>query len=166
VVAAAWSTIGQAGAAQRTPDLTAIVQRIVSRSNWRSGNALSLIITGTDARRGRVRAASAAAALLHVEYGTAATTSHDVDQHHDAGPNHDRDDVHDDDEPGAAPPRRPCRSPPARSTREWPPAPTMRKEDTAQVSLTSSDLELTVDSTAQTIGMRFRGLPFRAARRS
>jgi Bacterial Ig domain len=45
----AWS-LGQAGSAQRTPDLSAVVQEIVSRPGWGSGNALVLVITGSGKR--------------------------------------------------------------------------------------------------------------------
>lgn len=45
----AWS-LGQAGPAQRTPDLSAVVQEIVSRPGWGSGNALVLVITGSGKR--------------------------------------------------------------------------------------------------------------------
>lgn len=40
-----------AGADQRTPDLAALVQEVVGRSGWSSGNALAFVITGTGARR-------------------------------------------------------------------------------------------------------------------
>jgi Bacterial Ig domain len=45
----AWS-LGQAGPAQRTTDLSAVVQEIVSRPGWASGNALVLVITGSGKR--------------------------------------------------------------------------------------------------------------------
>src|SRR6185503_18540636 len=71
-----WQTVGQAGTAQRTPDVTAIVRRIVSRSGWRSGNALSVIITGTGRRVAvAFEGSSTGAALLHVEYGAAVATT-------------------------------------------------------------------------------------------
>ena len=71
----AW-VIDQAGSAQRTPDLSTIVQEIVSRPGWQSGNALALIVTGS----GRRCAISydkdpAQAALLHVEYGGGAASA-------------------------------------------------------------------------------------------
>jgi len=46
----AWSLIGEAGLNQRTPELAAVVQQIVSRPGWVSGNALVLVITGTGCR--------------------------------------------------------------------------------------------------------------------
>jgi hypothetical protein len=47
----AWTATGQAGAAQRSPDLKAIVQEIVKRPGWQSGNALAMIIAGSGGRR-------------------------------------------------------------------------------------------------------------------
>ncbi|MGL1904300.1 MAG: RICIN domain-containing protein [Fibrobacterales bacterium] len=45
-----WNTIGEASAAQRSPDLTSIIQEIVNRSDWNKGNALALIIEGSGKR--------------------------------------------------------------------------------------------------------------------
>jgi hypothetical protein len=49
----AWQTEGAAGAAQRTPGLAPVIQEIVSRTGWASGNALVLIITGEGRRVAR-----------------------------------------------------------------------------------------------------------------
>ena len=46
----AWNTVGERTAAQRTPDLTALVQAVVSRGDWASGNALVLTLEGTGQR--------------------------------------------------------------------------------------------------------------------
>ena len=46
----AWNTTGQSGANQRTPDLTTIVQEIVNRGGWSSGNAMAFVINGTGER--------------------------------------------------------------------------------------------------------------------
>src|SRR5262249_60512024 len=46
---AAWTT-GQAGAAQRTPDLSAVIDEIVNRPGWTRGNALPLLATGSGRR--------------------------------------------------------------------------------------------------------------------
>jgi hypothetical protein len=65
---AAWSA-GQAGSNQRTPDLAALVQEIVSRPGWQSGNALAFIITGSGHRTAESEdGSSSKAPLLHVEY--------------------------------------------------------------------------------------------------
>jgi PKD repeat protein len=65
---AAW-TSGQTGAAQRSPDLTAVIREIVNRSGWASGNALTLIITGTGTRGAYgYDGSTASAPLLHIDY--------------------------------------------------------------------------------------------------
>ena len=45
-----WERVGAAGADQRTPDLAALVEAVVSRPDWRPGNALALLIDGDGAR--------------------------------------------------------------------------------------------------------------------
>ena len=64
-----WLTIGEADLAQRTPNLTPIVQEIVNRSGWFSGNALGMIITGDGQRIADSHDGDPSGApLLHVEY--------------------------------------------------------------------------------------------------
>jgi len=66
-----WTTVGQAGPDQRTPDLMPIVQEIVDRPGWASGNSLVVIISGTGERVAEsYEGDSAGAPLLHVEYTT------------------------------------------------------------------------------------------------
>lgn len=66
-----WSSTGQSGAGQQTPDIKAIIAEIVSRAGWTSGNALSIIITGTGTRTAEAYEGSAAqAAELFIEYST------------------------------------------------------------------------------------------------
>lgn len=66
---AAWLSRGEAGLAQRTPDLAALVQEVVARPGWQSGNALALIIDGTGTRTAESYNGDATAApMLHVEY--------------------------------------------------------------------------------------------------
>jgi hypothetical protein len=63
--------VGEAGPDQRTPDITSIVQEIVKRPGWSSGNALVIIITGTGERVAEsYDGDQAAAPLLHVVYNT------------------------------------------------------------------------------------------------
>jgi len=70
----AWNTVNEVGTAQRTSDLTGVVQEIVSRPGWASGNALVLVITGTGKRVAKSFDGDAAGApLLHVVYGAAGT---------------------------------------------------------------------------------------------
>jgi hypothetical protein len=65
----AWTTVGEAGLDQRTPDLSAIVQEIVDRSGWLPSNALALVVTGSGERTAEAYdSAPAGAPLLHVEY--------------------------------------------------------------------------------------------------
>jgi Calx-beta domain len=64
-----WSTIGQAGLAQRSPDITTILQEIVSRSDWAALSDIVLIITGAGTRTAEAYESGAASApLLHIEY--------------------------------------------------------------------------------------------------
>jgi len=61
--------VGEAGVAQQTPEISAIIQDIVDRPGWASGNSLVIIITGTGLRTAEAfEGAAAGAPLLHVEY--------------------------------------------------------------------------------------------------
>ena len=44
---AVWTTVGEAGPNQQTPNISAVVQEIVNRAGWFIGNSLAVIITGT-----------------------------------------------------------------------------------------------------------------------
>ena len=69
-----WTTVGEAGSAQRTEDVASVIQEIVDRPGWAEGAALALIITGTGDRVAEsFNGVAAAAALLHVEYLSAVT---------------------------------------------------------------------------------------------
>ncbi|MFK0689094.1 putative Ig domain-containing protein [Mesorhizobium sp. IMUNJ 23033] len=64
-----WTTVGDHGLAERTPDLTAIVQEIVSRSGWVALNDMAFLITGTGTRTAdSYEYNPASAPLLHIEY--------------------------------------------------------------------------------------------------
>ncbi len=64
-----WLTIGQAGLDQRTPDLAAVVQEVINRPGWVSGNSLTMIITGSGERIAESHNGDAGGApLLHIEY--------------------------------------------------------------------------------------------------
>ena len=68
---APWTAVGEAGPGQRTPDLAPVLQEIVSRSGWASGNALALIVTGSGRRVAEsYNGSPTGAPLLHVEYTT------------------------------------------------------------------------------------------------
>ncbi|WP_428741618.1 Ig-like domain-containing protein [Tenacibaculum sp.] len=45
-----WNSVGASGTDQRTPSLKALVQYIVSKSNWSSGNSMMFYISGTGER--------------------------------------------------------------------------------------------------------------------
>jgi len=67
----AWTLVGEAGTNQRSPELAGVIQEIVNRAGWTSGNALALLITGTGHRTASAFEGKAAgAALLHIEYGS------------------------------------------------------------------------------------------------
>jgi len=66
---APWTAVGASGPAQRTSDLSGLIQEIVARDGWFAGNAMALVITGTGHRVAvSVDGNANAAPLLHVEY--------------------------------------------------------------------------------------------------
>lgn len=66
----AWNTVGAAGQNQRTPNLAAIIQEIIKRNGWNSGNSLVILISGSGERTAEsYNGNSNAAPLLHIEYG-------------------------------------------------------------------------------------------------
>ncbi len=60
----AWSD----GAVEQTPEIKDIVQEIVNRTGWNSGNALSIIISGTGKRRAWSYDGSGIPPKIHIEY--------------------------------------------------------------------------------------------------
>ena len=46
----AWNQVGEASLNQQTPDLSAILQEVVDRDGWVSGNSLVVMVTGTGER--------------------------------------------------------------------------------------------------------------------
>jgi len=74
-VTAAWSpgpwSNGAAGTDERTSDLAGVIQAVVDRDGWASGNAIAFIITGSGDRVADTRdVAPDDAATLHIEYAT------------------------------------------------------------------------------------------------
>jgi hypothetical protein len=68
----AWTTAGEAGPNQQSVDISAVIQEIVGRPGWASGNALAIVITGSGKRVATAFNGSAAAApRLRVQYGSA-----------------------------------------------------------------------------------------------
>ena len=47
---AAWTVDGDAGKEQQTPNLAALLNKILTKQNWKSGNSVSFIINGVGAR--------------------------------------------------------------------------------------------------------------------
>ena len=47
---APWTTVGAAGPDQRTPNMASVIQEIVDRPGWSSGNAIAVIVRGTGNR--------------------------------------------------------------------------------------------------------------------
>ena len=66
----AWYSVGAAGADQQTSDISSIIQDIVDRAGWSSGNALAIIVDGTGERTAWAYDGSASAPLLVVDYTT------------------------------------------------------------------------------------------------
>jgi M6 family metalloprotease-like protein len=72
----AWATVGAASAAQRTPNLAAVVQEIVSRPGWNSGNAMAFLISGLGHRTADAfDKAGGVPARLNITYSTAPNPS-------------------------------------------------------------------------------------------
>jgi hypothetical protein len=65
-----WPTVGAALDPQKTPDIKNVIQEIISRPLWTSGNAVVIIISGTTGKRvaESYDGTSTGAPLLHVEY--------------------------------------------------------------------------------------------------
>ena len=49
-----WLTEAESGPAQMSTDISAVIQEIINRPGWSSGNSLALFITGTGSRRAGV----------------------------------------------------------------------------------------------------------------
>ena len=47
---APWTTAGERGPLQRTPDVSALVREVISRPNWTRGNAMAFLISGAGHR--------------------------------------------------------------------------------------------------------------------
>ncbi len=68
-VPAPWTTEGEAGVAQQSPNIASIIQEIVERPGWSSGNALVVIISGSGRRNAEsFNGDPSGAPVLHVEY--------------------------------------------------------------------------------------------------
>ncbi|HSF14760.1 MAG TPA: Ig-like domain-containing protein, partial [Vicinamibacteria bacterium] len=66
---APWTTVGEAGFDQRTPNIAPVLQEIVDGPGWSAGNSVALILTGSGVRTARSYDGSPAGApRLHVDY--------------------------------------------------------------------------------------------------
>ena len=66
---APWTNKGAAGPDQQTPDISAIVQEIVNRPGWASGNSMVVIIDGTGERTAEAYDGDQSGApILHIEF--------------------------------------------------------------------------------------------------
>jgi hypothetical protein len=66
-VPAPWATVGEHGSDQQTADLSSVMQELVNRAGWASGNAMVFIFTGTGARTAESFNGTFAP-VLHVDY--------------------------------------------------------------------------------------------------
>jgi hypothetical protein len=129
-----WEMEGEAGPDQRTPDISGVIQEIVDRDGWSSGNSMVIIITGSGTRTAAsYGGAGERAALLRIEYTApesalqgAELSAYTIEQKIQVRVSDDNDDV--------------------------------EEGDGGKMYLTSSDLELINDSGDQTVGLRFQNV--------
>jgi hypothetical protein len=92
-----WTSVGDAYDDQKTPDITSVIQKIVDRDGWASGNSLVIIITGDGVRTAEsYNGDRASAPVLHVEFGEEETIEESIC---DDGTDNDQDDDIDCDDP-------------------------------------------------------------------
>ena len=71
----AWNVIDEGGPGERTPELSSVVQEIVNRAGWSSGNAMVFIITGSGKRVARAYEEDPLRApVLHIAYSVTVPT--------------------------------------------------------------------------------------------
>ncbi|UCF92968.1 MAG: hypothetical protein JSW39_02090 [Desulfobacterales bacterium] len=64
-----WGVVGETGVAQQTPDLSTIVQEVVNRTDWATGNSMVFIFEGSGERVAEARQSGYdVAPILHIEY--------------------------------------------------------------------------------------------------
>lgn len=75
IPAGSWTTVGAAGADQTTPNIRSLVQTLVNRDGWASGNAMVFIMRGTGTREAEsYDGMPAGAAKLIIDYVESTTT--------------------------------------------------------------------------------------------
>ena len=66
---APWTTVGDAGPDQRTPDIASVIQEIVDQPGWSKDNSLVIIMSATGKRAAEsFDGVANAAPLLHVDF--------------------------------------------------------------------------------------------------
>jgi hypothetical protein len=64
-----WSTVGQAGPDQQTPDLSAVIQEVTDRPGWTNPGSMVVIVTGSGTRTAEsFNGQQQSAPLLVIEY--------------------------------------------------------------------------------------------------
>lgn len=77
---AAWNSVGQSGSAQRSTDLSAIVEEIVSRGDWNAGNAMVFIADGSGRRTAEsFNGVSSSSPILTVTYSNGGGGQSNID---------------------------------------------------------------------------------------
>jgi predicted metal-dependent phosphoesterase TrpH len=74
---AEWNTVGEAGLNQRTAEIKSIIQEIIDRPAWSSGNSIVIIISGQNGHRRCAKSYDGStmdAPLIHIEYTTVTPT--------------------------------------------------------------------------------------------
>ena len=158
----AWTIKGEAGSDQQTPDISLIIQEVVDRPGWSSGNSLAVVITGTGERVAEsFNGDPKGAPLLHVEYSAGPPVDSDGDGVPDTMDNcpntynpgqedSDSDGIGDACEPGGEEITFEIRVSAGSDDAE--------EKATGNVYLGGPDLELVYDRSDQTVGMRFNGV--------
>jgi hypothetical protein len=68
-IPSSWNVINESGVNQRTPNISSVVQEIINRPSWTTGNSVVLIITGSGVRTAwSYNGLPSGAPLLHIEY--------------------------------------------------------------------------------------------------
>jgi cysteine-rich repeat protein len=174
-----WTTVGEAGLDQQTPDIASILQEIVDRPGWSSGNSLVIIIHGTGERVAEsVNGDTDGAPLLHVEYGARSTDppavtdtapadgSSFAERASIASSRNDAEDgpltasglglVHESATRQISATTQ--QTPTIAQVRVSSSADDAEEDASGSVDVNSSDLELVFDGSDQAVGMRFNGL--------
>lgn len=156
--AAPWTNIGDVGPAQQTPNLAPVIQEVIDRPGWSSGNSLAFIITGNGTRTAEsYEGTQVGAPRLHVEFtdGTGPVVATTVDDlFHtttvDDGESTDSDDVVIQVQNGGSLTVLDKQIDASTDDAE--------EQPSGSVKLTSGDLELVDTKRNQTVGMRFNAL--------